>query len=150
MGMKNVSKLVLQWCAIRTITTRMSLRSLLPLLGALMCTAPVGVAKEGWEQMKAGMNPVDTTSALGAPLFKNRGRGFELWIYDSGAEVVCFRGLVVAWTTPGRIGGEEGRQLDLRPLLKVLPTPPPLSAAMPETDADLQLNSVRTMRLPRL
>ena len=128
----------------------MSLRSLLPLFGVLLCTAPMGVAKENWAQMKAGMNRVDTASTLGAPLFKNMGRGFELWIYDSGAEVVCFRGMVVAWTTPGRIGGEEGRQLDLRPLLKPAPTPPPLSAAMPETDADLQLNGVRTMRLPRL
>ena len=134
----------------RTITTRMSLRSSLPLLVALLCTGTSAVAKEGWGLLKAGMNRVDTTSTLGAPLFKNTARGFELWIYDSGAEVVCFRGMVVAWTAPGRIGGEEGRQLDLRPLLKPVPTPPPLSAAMPETDVELELNAVRTMRLPRL
>lgn len=42
----------------------------------------------------------ETSAAIGHPLFKNRGHGFELWLYDGGAEVVCFRDTLVAWTPP--------------------------------------------------
>ena len=96
------------------------------------------------------MNRLETASILGTPLFKNTGRGFELWIYDSGAEVVCYRGMVVAWTAPGGVGSVEGRQLDLRPFLKPVPVPKPVSVPASETEASLDLIPIRQMRLPRI
>lgn len=128
----------------------MSLKSLALLAGGLICTAAAIRAEDPWLKMKAGMNLVDTSAAVGEPLFKNSSRGFELWIYDSGAEVVCYRGAVVAWTAPLGHGNGEGRQLDLRfffkPTAAVTPTPVPSA----EPDSELNLAPVRTMRLPRL
>lgn len=49
-------------------------------------------------------------------MLKNRGRGFELWLYDGGAEVVCYRNVVVAWTAPTPLA---------RPPAVEAPAPPP-------------------------
>lgn len=128
----------------------MSLKSLALLAGGLICTAAAIRAEDPWLKMKAGMNLVDTSAAVGEPLFKNSSRGFELWIYDSGAEVVCYRGAVIAWTAPMGHGNGEGRQLDLRFFFKTSPaiTHPPGPSVEP--DAALNFAPVRTMRLPRL
>ena len=107
----------------------MSFLSYVGFAGALWCTSLAGAAQDGWHQLKAGMNGTDTTIALGNPLFKNVGRGFELWIYDRGAEAVYYRGVLVAWTAPGGSGGVKGRQLDLRPFINW--TPPPSKRAAP-------------------
>ena len=128
----------------------MSLKSLALLAGFLICTAALIRAEDPWLKMKAGMNLVDTSAAVGEPLFKNTSRGFELWIYDSGAEVVCYRGAVVAWTAPAGHGNGEGRQLDLRFFFKASPTHTPAQILSAEPDASLDLAPVRTMRLPRL
>jgi hypothetical protein len=56
-------------------------------------------AADGWAQLKLGMTAEQAEAALGAPLFRNEGRGFELWIYDGRAEVVMYGG-VIAWTAP--------------------------------------------------
>ena len=118
---------------------------------ALLCSTGVR-ADEGWGQLKAGMTRVDAVSTLGTPLFKNMGRGFELWIYDRGAEVVCYRGTLVAWTVPGRTGGLEGRQLDLRSFLKAAPVPAAAPSTEPTTESTppTTLAPVREMRLPHL
>ena len=128
----------------------MSLKTLLAVASAGLCATSIGHAAEGWAQMKSGMNRLETAAVLGTPLFKNTGRGFELWIYDSGAEVVCYRGTVVAWTAPAGTGGTEGRQLDLRPFLKPVPVPKPVSVPVAEPEASLDLIPVRQMRLPRI
>src|SRR5450432_1350905 len=52
-----------------------------------------------WAQIKAGMSSADTVKMLGEPLVRSQGKGFELWIYDRGAEVV-FYGDIIAWTAP--------------------------------------------------
>ncbi len=62
-----------------------------------------GVAQEGWSQMKTGMNREETHAVLGAELMASRGRGFEVAIYDGGAEVLYLNGQVVAWTAPGAV-----------------------------------------------
>ncbi|HWL15038.1 MAG TPA: hypothetical protein VNR00_05500 [Opitutus sp.] len=76
--------------------------------------ANVSPAAGGWPELKAGMTAQETAAALGEPLMRSQGRQFELWIYDSGAEVVCLRGVVVAWTAPAGITAANGRELDLR------------------------------------
>jgi hypothetical protein len=104
-------------------------------------------AAEGWAQLKSGMSRADTATALGDPLLRNIGRGFEVWLYDGGAEVLCFQGMVVAWTAPVGVESPDGRQLDLRPFFAKV-APPPSTPA--ETKSELNPIPVREMRLPKL
>jgi hypothetical protein len=128
----------------------MSLKSVMAVTAAMLCACTIAKGDDGWGQLKAGMTRVDAVSSLGTPLFKNLGRGFELWIYDRGAEIVCYRGMLVAWTAPGGLGGTEGRQLDLRAFLRA--TPPPTPVGTPDKDAaePTVFSPLRTMRLPHL
>jgi hypothetical protein len=71
---------------------------LLPALLSLLLSVPARGA-DGWARLKLGMTAEEAEAALGAPLIRNEGRGFELWIYDSRAEVVFYGG-IVAWTAP--------------------------------------------------
>ena len=72
---------------------------------------------EGWDRVKAGMKPDEIVDAVGSPLLARKGRGFEVLTYDRGAEVVLYRGLVVAWTPPPGSGDDSGRQIDFRPVV---------------------------------
>jgi hypothetical protein len=40
------------------------------------------------------------------PVLRIKGRGFETWTYDQGAELLVY-GLVVGWTIPATTGGEK-------------------------------------------
>ena len=63
--------------------------------------APISaLATDGWSQIKVGMTRGETTAVLGTELVASRGRGFEVAIYDSRAEIVYLHGQVVAWTAP--------------------------------------------------
>jgi len=128
----------------------MSLKHVLAIAGALLCAGDAEASSEGWLQLKAGMNRVETASALGAPLFKNLGRGFELWIYDGGAEVVCFQGAVVAWTPPAGIPGVEGRQVDVRPFFRRGEQQSSAATSAVSPAVPLKLLPAREMRLPKL
>lgn len=46
------------------------------------------------------MSKDETAAVLGRPLLRTAGKGFELWIYNHGAEVVFYAGPVFAWTAP--------------------------------------------------
>lgn len=81
-------------------------------------------AADAWTQVKAGMTKAETLATLGQPLITSKGRQFELWIYDSGAEVVCLRGSVVAWTPPVGSEASEGRELDLRGVITPIDVAP--------------------------
>jgi len=113
-------------------------------------------AESGWTQLKAGMNYKETVAALGQPLLRSKGREFELWIYDRGAEVVCFRGSVVAWTAPEGVTVVGGEQVDLSGLLQraAEPPPPPKRVYVPRGEAGYHYGyepvSLRQMRLKRL
>ena len=67
----------------------------------------------GWAHLKAGMTPDETLVALGRPLIRMAGRGFEVWIYDSKAEVVFHHGPVMAWTVPTPNAVSEARPIEL-------------------------------------
>ena len=77
----------------------MSRLVLLRLLPLLACLPVLAGGAERWADVKPGMSADETTTALGRPLIRNGGKGFELWIYDQGAEVVFYGG-VIAWTVP--------------------------------------------------
>jgi len=52
-----------------------------------------------WTKLKVGMSADEIVSLLGDPVLRSKGRGFETWTYEHGAEVLIY-GLVVGWTTP--------------------------------------------------
>lgn len=41
----------------------------------------------GWRELKVGDAPQQVFSQLGKPLFVNKSRGIEVWIYDRGGNV---------------------------------------------------------------
>lgn len=53
-----------------------------------------------WSLLKLGMSGSDVAAVLGRPLLCSKGRGFERWTYDNGAEVLL-HGLLIGWTAPG-------------------------------------------------
>jgi hypothetical protein len=67
---------------------------------------------EGWAQLKIGMTADEAAEALGNPLLKTAGSGFELWIYDNNAEAVFYGGPLVGWTTPSK-GKTAGHAVDV-------------------------------------
>lgn len=80
-----------------------------------------------WTCLREGITVEETAEALGQPLIRTYGRGFEVWIYDSHGEVVF-------------AGGD-------RALGWSLPVPNPESAARP-VERDVLLKPV--VRLPAL
>jgi hypothetical protein len=46
------------------------------------------------------MSSAETAAVLGQPLLRSGAKGFELWIYSGGAEVLFHQGPVMAWTAP--------------------------------------------------
>ncbi|HEY4302488.1 MAG TPA: hypothetical protein VGM73_16570 [Candidatus Didemnitutus sp.] len=83
----------------------------------------------GWSAIKRGMTPAATFAALGKPLVRTAGRGFELWIYDHNSEVLFFRGPVIAWTAPDATPGAAGTNDTFE--WPVLWTPPGRNANRP-------------------
>ena len=79
----------------------MDLRSLFLLSAIGLINQPVFARDpDGWNQLKLGMTSPEALEALGDPLLKSVGRGFELWIYDRHAEVLFYGGVGIGWTTP--------------------------------------------------
>ena len=124
-------------------------KSLAVVVAFAVCAASSRAA-EGWSVLKSGMNQSDTVLALGDPLLKNSARGFEVWLYDGGAEVLCFMGVVVAWTAPAGVKSPEGRQVDLRPFFKRAVPVAPAAMGSSEVGGELNLAPMRQMRLPKL
>lgn len=69
-------------------------------------------AAEGWERLKLGMTSDEALAAIGTPLMRSAGKGFEIWIYDQQAEVVFYGGPLVAWTSPATAQG-RGKSVDV-------------------------------------
>jgi len=88
---------------------RQSIPRLLAFL--LLCVPGFVSAADRWAQLKIGMTAEETVAALGEPLIRSVGRGFELWIYDHRAEVI-FYGPVIGWTAPGT-GPQPGEVNDV-------------------------------------
>jgi hypothetical protein len=93
---------------------RFSIRAVSALFGL---SASVLVATD-WTQIKAGVTPEQTTAALGQPLIRTYGRGFEVWIYDSRGEVVFGGGPALGWTSPVRNPESESRPVESDVLIK--------------------------------
>ncbi len=85
------------------------------------------LGRGGWSSVKLGMSRNEAAAALGTPLIRSVSRGFELWIYDGRAEVLFFRGPVIAWTAPAVSRVEESRQPDV-----ITPERPTIAAPVPK------------------
>jgi hypothetical protein len=68
-------------------------------------------AADGWAKLHLGMTAAQTAAALGDPLLRTAGQGFEVWIYDHCAEAV-FYGPLIGWTAP-TTGGGPGKTADV-------------------------------------
>ncbi|HEX2860750.1 MAG TPA: hypothetical protein VHN79_03880 [Lacunisphaera sp.] len=66
----------------------------------LTCLPAVLASGADWTRIKDGVTPEQTTEALGKPLIRTYGRGFEVWIYDGRGEVVFGGGPALGWTVP--------------------------------------------------
>jgi hypothetical protein len=89
----------------------MRLGVLQSLFCALVLSPPLLQGEVDWSELTLGMTAEETISTLGPPMIRCRGRGFERWTYDDGAEVL-FYGTLVGWTSPGS-GPATGRSLDV-------------------------------------
>jgi hypothetical protein len=83
-------------CRYPGIMLPLAVRAIVILLG--LSTSAVMAAD--WTRIKAGVTQEQTTEALGTPLIRTYGRGFEVWIYDSQGEVVFGGGPALGWTPP--------------------------------------------------
>ena len=74
----------------------MGRRSKFHALVALLLFPLAAQAAENWGRLKLGMSVEETIAALGQPLLRTAGRGFETWTYDKGGDVLLY-GSVIAW-----------------------------------------------------
>jgi hypothetical protein len=73
----------------------------------------------GWRQLKTGDAPAKVSAELGAPLFVNKSRGIEVWIYDR-CGTVEFQGNRVTYLQPS--------QPELKPKAKTVTAVAPKTA----------------------
>lgn len=78
--------------------SRLSL--LLVLFAAALGGGSTARAEGDWTQLKAGMTLAQVFGILGEPLIKSQSRGYDLWIYDAGAETIASGGKLIGWTAP--------------------------------------------------
>ena len=113
----------------------MSCTRLVSLLATFLALSPaVTRGAEPWSQLKLGMTPEEATTKLGLPLLRTTGRGFEIWTYDNGAEMLMY-GSLIAWTAPvsasltersADVWHKSGATVNYFPtFLSVLPNLPP-------------------------
>ena len=55
--------------------------------------------RAGWRELKLGDAPDRVSAQLGKPLFVNKSRGIEVWVYDRGGNVE-FQGSRVTYLQP--------------------------------------------------
>ncbi len=80
------------------MSTLLRLLLLTALLAGPLSAAP---KKKLWGELKVGTSARQAVTLLGEPLARRRGKGFETWTYDQGAEVLLYRGAaVIGWTAP--------------------------------------------------
>lgn len=78
-----------------------------------LCTPTFAAGAKEWAKLKQGMTPDEAFATLGQPLIRNSNRGYEVWIYDSKAEVVFHQGPVMAWTIPTPNPASEARPIEM-------------------------------------
>lgn len=75
-------------------------------------------AESGWSKLRVGMSGAEALKHLGQPLFRNKARGLERWIYDGGGEVVFFGGPMRSWTVAAPAPDSQAKPLDTDVLMR--------------------------------
>jgi|GEM_PF-4823879 len=78
------------------------LRSLRFFLPAVLLASSLSAREPRWQELQIGHTAGQTVALLGEPLLRSKGRGFEKWTYDDGAEVI-FHGALIGWTVPASL-----------------------------------------------
>lgn len=74
-----------------------------------------------WTCLREGITTAETAEALGQPLIRTYGRGFEVWIYDSRGEVIFAGGdRALGWSLPVPNPESAARPVEHDVLLKPL------------------------------
>lgn len=126
--------------------------SVIAILGlGLFLVAPLGSAPD-WSRLKAGISLEKTEEALGLPLIRTYGRGFQVWIYDGRGEVVFADGPgALGWSLPAPTPESLSRPVERDVLLKPLVRLPALRAAASAAVVPVAApeNDIRFRYLPR-
>lgn len=85
-----------------------------------------------WSRIKAGVTTAQTVEALGTPLIRTYGRGFEVWIYDSCGEVVFGGGPALGWSVPVPNPESAARPVERDVLIKPVVRLPALRSLAPQ------------------
>lgn len=106
-------------------------RCLLLLLGLMVPVLSRGAAD--WAKMKTGITPTQAAEALGQPLIRTYGRGFQVWIYDGFGEIIFGGGPALGWTqsspTPESLSRPVALDVLIRPVVRL----PALRQFTPQT-----------------
>ncbi|RXK56136.1 hypothetical protein ESB00_09755 [Oleiharenicola lentus] len=126
--------------------------SVIAALGLGICLgAPEGSAAD-WSRLKAGLSVEETEAALGRPLIRTYGRGYQVWIYDGRGEVIFSEGPgAMGWSLPAPTPESLSRPVERDVLLKPRVRLPALrSAAATEViPVVAPENDIRFRYLPR-
>ncbi len=87
------------------------------LLSALLAPA-VCLGASDWSKVKTGITPIQAAEALGQPLIRTYGRGFQVWIYDSHGEIIFAGGPAMGWTQPLPNAESAARPVELDVLIR--------------------------------
>ncbi len=126
--------------------------SVIASLGLGLCLgAPLWSAPD-WSRLKAGLSIEETEEALGRPLIRTYGRGYQVWIYDGRGEVVFSEGPgAMGWSVPTPTPESLARSVERDVLLKPRVRLPSLRAAASAAVVPVVApeNDIRFRYLPR-
>jgi hypothetical protein len=96
-------------------------RCLLCLLALSVSVLARGAAD--WSKVKTGITPAEAADALGTPLIRTYGRGFQMWIYDGCGEIIFAGGPAMGWTRPAPTQESLSRPVEsdvlIRPVIRL-------------------------------
>ncbi len=126
------------------------------LTAGLLLVLSLGVPLWGapdWSRVKAGLSVEEAEDALGRPLIRTYGRGFQVWIYDGRGEVIFADGPgALGWSIPAPTPESLTRPVERDVLLKPRVRLPALRAAATSAAAVPVVapeNDIRFRYLPR-
>lgn len=114
---------------------------LICLFGLLPLMMSRGEAAGGWASLKKGMTLNQVVNAIGMPLVSSKGRGMDLWIYDSGGETLAMGGILTEWTQPKKVIAI------VLPVKSVTPPPAPVVKEKPVEEYESRSNRP-SLRMP--
>lgn len=105
-------------------------RLILLFLGLLVPAFSPGAAD--WTKVKPGITTFEAAEALGKPLIRSYGRGFQVWIYDGAGEIVFGGGPALGWTVPSPTPESLARPVGLDVLIRPVVRLPALRSLNPQ------------------